>query len=151
MSNFIYQPNNSPQITIVDHFAQAFVDRDLELLGYMLNEKGLFQGENKATFLRDLDRLFKGLKCMYTSIQPYHGIAIDCHPGAPVVELHIKIEKGSVIQSFRIEDFFGKERGSGFLIFKYGLLCDNKKGVYGIFTPNITINMQEVKRRIIEN
>ncbi len=142
-------PNNNACTPLaIDYFAKAFKNMDLELIVAALYDNGNFKGENKETFSNDLRRLFSGLSQMQMTIHPYFGIAKSLFPGAPVVEFHIEIHDGDIINSFYLDDFFGKTRGGNFLIMKYGLLSDHEKGIYHIFEPDDCISMVETQRII---
>jgi hypothetical protein len=153
MANYIQaSSNNNPcKLLAVDYFAKAFKQMDLELIEPVLNKKGVFKGEDKKTFLDDLSRLFSGLKNMRMTIHPYFGIAKDFYPGAPVIEFHIEIHSGHILDTLYVDDYFGKNRGANFLIMKYGIVADDEKGIYSIFEPGDSFGMSQVKKCIIEN
>jgi hypothetical protein len=142
---------NNAENNFVDFFVKSFCKRDLELISKVLNQKGNFNGYNWQTFTADLEKLFNGLSCVVFSVQTYEGMSIDPFPGAYVVEIHIKIEQGNTLQTFYVDDYFGKERGHGFLVLKYGILSDKEEGITKLFIPKKSISLEEVNRRKKEN
>jgi len=153
MAHFIQSsPNNNPcQLHAIDYFAKAFKNMDLELIEPILNECGIFKSEKKDVFIADLRRLFAGLKQMQMTIHPYFGLAKEFYPGAPVVEFHIEIHSGNIIDKMYFEDFFGKNRGVNFLIMRFGILSSQEKGIHHIFEPGECFNMSDILKGVLKN
>jgi hypothetical protein len=146
MSIIKNNPNEKPSKEYpVDFFAKAFVNFDLGLIADALHDDGLYDRTDKQNFLSDLSRLFKSFQCVTHSIQPFFGIATYRGDLIPAVEFHIEFHTGIIISSFSLYDHFGNNRGYDILVLSYGIISDEKRGIFRIIKRCGGYSMREIK------